>query len=126
LSDQSLPDLPVPSGWPRNVKSAVLHVTSLAQFALTYTRGWAADALNPHARQAAEMDRLTGEVALLQEQVRIQNARLAKIPARRGKAVRREKTEDRRPKTEDRRPKKALPPSVLGLRFSVLGLVRPG
>jgi hypothetical protein len=62
LSDQSPPDLPLPSGWTQNVKSAVLHVISLAQFALSYTRGWAADALNPRARQAAAMDRLTNEV----------------------------------------------------------------
>jgi len=83
LSDQSPPDLPLPSGWAKNVKSAVLHVISLAQYALTYTRGWAADALNPRARQAAETDRLTNEVALLQEEFRIKDARLAKIDPRR-------------------------------------------
>ena len=83
MSDQSLPDLPVPSGWPKNVKTAVLHVISVAQFALTYTRGWAADALNPRARQAADMDRLANEVALLQEELRIKDARLAKLDPRR-------------------------------------------
>jgi hypothetical protein len=46
LSDQSPPDLPLPSGWAKNVKSAVLHVISVAQFALTYTRGWAANSIN--------------------------------------------------------------------------------
>ena len=77
MSDQSPPDLPLPTGWPKNVKSAVLHVISLAQYALTYTRGWAADALNPRARQAAAIDRLTNEFALLQEELRIKDARLA-------------------------------------------------
>jgi hypothetical protein len=33
--------IPLPRGWPGRVKSATLHVISLAQFALAYTRGWA-------------------------------------------------------------------------------------
>ena len=65
MSNQSLPDIPLPSSWAKNVKSAVLHVISLAQYAIVATRGWAADALNPQARQAGEMDRQTNEVALL-------------------------------------------------------------
>jgi len=82
VSDQSLPAVPLPSGWAENVKSAVLHVISLAHFAIVEARGWAANAVNPRARQAAEIDRLTGEVALLQEQIRIQNARMAKVDPR--------------------------------------------
>ena len=31
--------IPLPRGWPRRVRSATLHVISLAQFALAYTRG---------------------------------------------------------------------------------------
>ena len=34
------PEISLPRGWPRRVKSAMLHVISLAQFALAYTRGW--------------------------------------------------------------------------------------
>jgi len=83
LSDRSTPDLPLPSGWGKNVKSAVLHVISLANFAIVATRGWAANALNPRARQAAEMDRLTNEVALLREELRIKDTRIAKIDPRR-------------------------------------------
>jgi putative transposase len=82
VSDQSLPAVPLPSGWTKNVKSAVLHVISLAHFAIVEARGWAANAVNPRARQAPEIDRLTGEVALLQEQIRIQNARMAKVDPR--------------------------------------------
>ena len=83
MSDQTTPDLPLPFGWAKNVKSAVLHVISLAQYAIVATRGWAADALNPLARHASEMDHLTNEVALLQEELRIKDARLAKIDPRR-------------------------------------------
>ncbi len=35
------PGISVPRSWPDRVKSATLHVISLAQFALAYTRGWA-------------------------------------------------------------------------------------
>jgi hypothetical protein len=83
LCDQLVSDISLPTSWAKNVRSAVLHVISLAQFALIYTRGWAANALNPHARQAAAMDRLTNEVALLQEELRIKDARIAKLDPRR-------------------------------------------
>ena len=33
--------LTLPDGWPGQVRSAMLHVTSLAQYALASTRGWA-------------------------------------------------------------------------------------
>ena len=65
MSDQPTPDLPLPSGWAKNAKSAVLHVVSLAHYAIISAHGWAANALNPRARQAEQMDRLTNEVALL-------------------------------------------------------------
>ncbi len=35
------PGISLPRGWSRRVKSATLHVISLAQFALAHTRGWA-------------------------------------------------------------------------------------
>ena len=38
----SSPEIPLPRGWPSRVKSAILHVISLGQFTLAYTRGWAA------------------------------------------------------------------------------------
>ncbi len=39
----SSPEIPLPRGWPSQVKSAVLHVISLGQCTLAYTRGWAAN-----------------------------------------------------------------------------------
>ena len=35
------PGIPLPAGWSRHARSAMLHVISLAQFARAYTRGWA-------------------------------------------------------------------------------------
>ena len=59
-----------------------MHVISLAQYATSYTRGWAADGINPHVRQQAELDRANQEIALLREQLRIITARMKSIPAR--------------------------------------------
>jgi transposase InsO family protein len=79
----SIPDLPLPKGWPRRIKSALLHVFSLAHYALIGARGWAADGLNPHARHAAEIDRLEEEGTLLREEIRIKDARMEHIPPHR-------------------------------------------
>ena len=54
MSDQALPDIPVPSGRAQNVKSAVLHVTSLAHYAIVAARGWAANSINARVRLAAD------------------------------------------------------------------------
>jgi len=83
VPDEALSSGALPSGWPKSVKSAVLHVISLAQFAIVAARGWAANAINPRARQASEMERLTGEVALHKEEIRIKDTRLGRIDPRR-------------------------------------------
>ncbi len=36
-------NIPLPKGWPRRVRSAVIQVVSLAHFSLITTRSWAAD-----------------------------------------------------------------------------------
>ena len=37
------PEIPLPKGWGTHVKSAILHIIAPAQYALAYTRGWAAN-----------------------------------------------------------------------------------
>ena len=37
------PQIPLPKSWGTHVKTAILHVVALAQYALTYSRSWAAD-----------------------------------------------------------------------------------
>ena len=59
------PVIPLPHGWPSHVKSAILQVISLAQFAIAYTRGWAADSVNTRVRLKAERDRALQDNALL-------------------------------------------------------------
>ena len=75
----SLPAIPLPRAWPSRVKSAILHVISLAQFSLAYTRGWAANSPNSRIRLKAELDRALQEITLLQEEVRIKDVRMAQI-----------------------------------------------
>jgi hypothetical protein len=62
---------------------AVLQVISLAQFSLAYSRGWAADSANARLRCKAELDRAEEEVALLREELRIKDARMAQLPPHR-------------------------------------------
>ena len=50
MCDPSVSDIPLPSGWAKNVKSAVLHVISLAHYAIVAARGWAANSINARVR----------------------------------------------------------------------------
>jgi hypothetical protein len=59
---QQTPRIPLPKGWKKQVRSAVLHVLSLAQYAPVYTRSWAADSANTRARLKAELDRANQEL----------------------------------------------------------------
>ena len=76
---QQRPTIPLPKSWNKQVRSAVLHVLSLAQYAAIYTRGWAADSTNSRVRLKAELDRTNQELFLLREESRIKDARLARI-----------------------------------------------
>jgi hypothetical protein len=68
------PKIPLPKGLPASVKSAVLHVIALAQFAMTYARGWAVDSVNTRVRLKAELDQANQDNALLREEMRIKTA----------------------------------------------------
>ncbi len=70
---------PLPLGWPRRVRSAVVNVISLARTSLALTRGWASKSMNPELRQQAEEDRLRQEIQLLREEVRLKDARMEQI-----------------------------------------------
>jgi hypothetical protein len=65
----------LPRAWPLAVKSAILHVISLARLALVHTRSWAADSPSTHLRLKSERDETRNEIALLGEEIRIKDAR---------------------------------------------------
>lgn len=73
------PPIPLPRRWSSRIKSAILRAISLAHYAIIDARGLAADAVNPQARLAAEIERLEAEVALLREELAIKDARLRRI-----------------------------------------------
>ncbi|HEV2947701.1 MAG TPA: hypothetical protein VGX70_10015, partial [Gemmataceae bacterium] len=59
----------------------MLHVVSLAKYAAVYTRSWAANSPNARVRFRAERDQYKEDNALLREELRIKDARMASIPA---------------------------------------------
>jgi len=54
-------------------------VISLAQFTMAHTRGWAANSPNSRIRLKADLDRAHQEIALLREELRIHQARMAQL-----------------------------------------------
>ncbi len=76
---QNTPSIPLPPGWPSCVKSAMLNVIALAQYAVTYTRSWAVNSPIARQRLKAENDQLRQEVALLTEEIRIKDALMERV-----------------------------------------------
>ena len=75
--------IPIPRGWSRRAKSAVLHILALSHYSFTVLLARAALSKNRQVRLNAEIDRLTHELALLQEELRIKNARMERVPPHR-------------------------------------------
>jgi putative transposase len=83
LDNKRRSQIHLPKHWTSHVKSAVLHVISLARFSITYSRSWAANSINARVRLATEVSRLKEQVALLCEELRIHNTRMGQIPPHR-------------------------------------------
>ena len=80
MSQQAnLPRIELPQGWPQHVRSAMLHIIALAQYAVAYSHSWAANGRIARLRLKAENDQLGQEVALLTEVIRIKDARMARV-----------------------------------------------
>ncbi len=79
MAKQTVPPLPLPKNWPQKVRSAAVHAIALARLALTTARGQANSA-NPGSGRIA---RLTEEILLIKEEMRIKDARMASIHAQR-------------------------------------------
>ena len=77
LTNPQPPRIHLPKGWQDCVKSAVLHAIALAHYAIVYARAWAADSINARVRLAAENDQLNEGCALLREELRIKDIRMA-------------------------------------------------
>ncbi len=67
--------LALPKNWSKRVCSAVLHVISLARFAIVHARPAAGGS-------CAELARAEADIELLKEELRIKDARLERIDPR--------------------------------------------
>jgi len=72
-------DIVIPKSWPKNIKSTILQVISLAHYAITYARGWAANSINARVRLQAKLNVALEEIAKLREELRIKDSRMARI-----------------------------------------------
>ncbi len=73
-------NIPLPRGWNRRAKSAVLHILALSHYAFTAMVARASNDRDRRTRRQAEIDRLNHELTLLQEELRIKHARMARTP----------------------------------------------
>lgn len=72
--------VPLPKAWPRHTKTAFLSAVSLAHRAAVITNSWCVNSRIARVRLAAENQQLRTEVAMLREELRIKDARMAQIP----------------------------------------------
>ena len=75
--------VPLPNDWPEYVKLAVIHSIALAHRAITYSRSFAINSSIERVRLAGQLDRAQNQIAFLQEEIRIKDARMAKLPPQR-------------------------------------------
>lgn len=71
--------LRLPHGWKQSVRIDVLHAISLAHYAMTQARGRIVRGNRTWSSHAAEIDRRDQEIALLREELRIKDARMASL-----------------------------------------------
>jgi len=83
ISTGSYRATPLPKHWPRRVRSAIVHAVSIANVALTATQAHAENHFSARTRLRATNNRLQRQVALFQEELRIKDARMERLPAQR-------------------------------------------
>ena len=80
--DSESSSIPLPRSWPNHVKSAFLQALGMAHMAMAHIRGRCAESPVAEVSITADNERLSSEVELLREELRIKDARMARIPAR--------------------------------------------
>ena len=69
----------LPKNWQHGVKAAVLHVIALAHVAIMHARGLAVNSPDARTRRAGDFQGALNEIALLEEELRIKDDRMAMI-----------------------------------------------
>ncbi|MBI2374898.1 MAG: hypothetical protein HYV07_12960 [Deltaproteobacteria bacterium] len=75
-------ELDLPKQWPKKVRAALVTVLAIATIILTRTRAYAANSPISRVRLQAALDHTKTELALLREELRLKDARLARLDAR--------------------------------------------
>ena len=75
--------IPLPKGWPRRVRSAIVHATSMANVAFNVARAHADNQYDARIRLQAQLDQRDREISLLCEELRIKDVRMELVPAQR-------------------------------------------
>ncbi len=75
--------LPVPKNWNQRIKSAILHALSLARSSFTGALAELSVHRRARDRILAENERLKAELRLRNEELRLKDARMGRVPARR-------------------------------------------
>ena len=78
-SARSEGDVPLPRGWTKHARSALIRAVSLAATALNLAYGKTTTSKSARNR----LDRVTTEIALLKEELDIKDARWSRLPSRR-------------------------------------------
>ena len=76
-------ELELPAGWPRRVRSAVVHAISMASAAFAVARARAETHSKGVVRLRARIDSQDREIGLLLEELRIKDARMERLSAQR-------------------------------------------
>ena len=79
LETQPLPKIPLPQGWSELVLLALLHVITLARLAILNARNWPDGAECDGLRLRADNDRLKCEIAWLERELAIKDARFNRL-----------------------------------------------
>ena len=74
---------PLPKNWPQGVRTAVLHVIALAHVAIVHVRSIVVNSPDTRTRLTGDLQGSLDEISLLEEELRIKDARMAMIDAHR-------------------------------------------
>ena len=79
MMDSSSTRFPLPKNWPCGVRTAVVHVIALAHVAVVHARRLILNSPNARTRLAGDLQCAMDEISLLEEELRIKDARMAMI-----------------------------------------------
>ncbi|UCF69279.1 MAG: transposase [Acidobacteriota bacterium] len=82
-SRRSLHRIPLPQGWTRHARTAILHAVSLASLAFTLARSRVDASRSERRRHQGDLDLAATEIALLKEELSIKDARWSRLRSRR-------------------------------------------